>query len=420
MCQYSSNDGFMNDWHLRQLGSYAVGGAALVITEATAVLPEGRITPYCAGLWKDEQILPLKRVVNFLHAHSAYAGIQLSHAGRKASTLPPFSFFAANSTNKTVATEDERGKGWPNEVVGPCAQPFSPAYPSPQALTEEGIHKVVCAFVSSAKRAKEAGFDLIEIHGAHGYLISTFLSPVSNKRTDRYGGSLENRMRMLLEIVQALRHAEVWPAPRALSVRLSCSDWVEGGISVEEIILISQRLQQLGVNLLDCSSGGVDSKQKIPVGPGFQVPFASAIKNNNKGGNLRVGAVGLLTEPEQCEEVLVNGDADLVILARQFLREPYFPLRAAHQLGVSVSWVPQNERGLNSLARDYFSGKKKVVSVSSASAGKPLAGAPVASASPGKPLTNTSYPSNRLALAVAAGFLLGVVCSRAFTISAKL
>lgn len=326
MCEYSCQDGFATDWHLVHLGSRAVGGAGLVFTEATAVLPEGRISPADLGLWKDEHIAPLRRVTDFVHAHGAHAGIQLAHAGRKASTQIPW------QGEGLVAPE---AGGW-SEVVAPSPIPFSPNYPKPQEIDRAGMAKVLAAFRAAVQRADRAGFDVIEIHAAHGYLLQEFLSPLSNQRTDEYGGSLENRARLLLEVVDAVR--EVWPRERPLFVRISTTDWTEGGFDVKQSIRLAALLREHGVDLIDASSGGNIAGASIPVGPGYQTQFAEAIRTQ---AGILTGAVGMITDPAQADHVIRTGQADLVLIAREFLRDPYWPLHAAAALGESASWPVQ-------------------------------------------------------------------------------
>lgn len=328
MCEYSSEDGFANDWHLVHLGSRAVGGAGLVITEAAAVVPEGRISPDDLGIWKDEHVQFLKRITDFIHAQGAVAGIQLAHAGRKASTSSPW---------KGNNPLPEEAGGW--QTVAPSAIPYKSTDPIPKELSRAEIKKCVQDFENAAKRSIDAGFKVIEIHAAHGYLINTFLSPLSNKRTDDYGGSLENRSRFLLEIVDAIR--EVWNEDLPLFVRISAIDWVPGGFTIEDSIELARLLQTKGVDLIDCSSGGVSPEQKIEVAPLYQVQFAEAIKRATR---ILTGAVGMITTPQQAEDILANKQADLIFLARQLLRDPYFPLHAARDLGHDIKWPVQYER----------------------------------------------------------------------------
>ena len=318
MCEYSSNDGHANDWHFVHLGSRAVGGAGLVMTEATAVLPEGRISPQDLGIWSDDHIKTLGRIVSFIHEQGGIAGMQLAHAGRKASTYRPW---------ESEGTVPESEGGWKN-VVAPSAIPFADNYPMPQALTVDGIQEIIAAFAQAARRACEAGFRVIEIHGAHGYLIHEFLSPLSNQRTDNYGGSFENRIRFALETTRAVRAA--WPDKFPLTARLSCSDWAPRGWDLEQSVELSRRLKAEGVDLIDCSSGGIVPDAKIELGPGYQVPFAEKIRRE---ANIATAAVGMITEAKQADEIIRSGKADLVYLAREFLRDPYWPAHAAKALG---------------------------------------------------------------------------------------
>ncbi len=326
MCEYSSINGFANDWHLVHLGSRAVGGAGLVMTEAAAVTAEGRISPEDLGIWNDDHIEFLARITRFIHSQGSVAGVQLAHAGRKASTYRPW------DGNGAVP---EKSGGWKN-VVAPSAIPFAENFVGPQALTPEGIQAVVRAFAESAMRAREAGFRVIEIHAAHGYLISEFLSPLANHRTDEYGGSFENRTRLLLEVVSAIRGA--WPDRAPLFVRISATDWAEGGWTLDESVELAKRLKDSRVDLVDCSSGGNVPPNQIPVGPGYQTPFAERIRREAK---ILTGAVGMITAPAQADHIIRTGQADLVIIAREFLRDPYWPLRAGRDLGYSVPWPVQ-------------------------------------------------------------------------------
>jgi len=319
MCEYSAIDGVPNDWHFVHLGSRAVGGAGLVFTEATAVSPEGRISPGDTGLYNDEQQHAWARIVKFVAEHGAAPGIQLAHAGRKGSTEVPW------RGGKAVTGDD----AWTS--VAPSAIKFEDDYPMPAELDAAGIKKIIVDFAASAKRARDAGFQVIEVHAAHGYLVHEFLSPLSNHRSDAYGGSLENRARLLREIIAAVRRE--WPAPRALFVRVSATDWVEGGWDIGECVQLARWLKDDGVDLIDTSSGGVVPYAKIAPRPGFQVPFAERIRRE---ANIATGAVGLITEAKQAQEILDRGDADLIIMARELLRDPYFPLRAAKELGVKV------------------------------------------------------------------------------------
>ena len=328
MCMYSSEDGFSNNWHLVHLGSRAVGGAGLVISEATAVSPEGRITPDDLGIWKDEHIKGLKEITNFIKENSSVPGIQLAHAGRKASHTSPW------KGGKVVGEEDG---GW--IPVAPSALPFAEDDITPSALDDEGIKKVINDFREASKRAKKAGFQVLEIHAAHGYLLHEFLSPLSNKRNDRYGGSFDNRSRLLLEVTRAVQ--EEWPQEFPLFVRISATDWAEGGWNENESVELAKILKQSGVDLIDCSSGGLVPYAKIPVEKGYQVRFAEKIR---KESNIQTGAVGLITTPEEAEAIISHEQADLVLLAREFLRSPYFPLDAARELGAQIDWPPQYQR----------------------------------------------------------------------------
>jgi 2,4-dienoyl-CoA reductase-like NADH-dependent reductase (Old Yellow Enzyme family) len=318
MCQYSAVDGVPNDWHLVHLGSFARGGAGMVMTEAAAVSPEGRISPADAGLWNDEQRDAWARIVGFVHGQGAGAAVQLAHAGRKASTRPPF------EGGGSVPPEDG---GW--ETVGPSAVAF-PGLPAPRELTREEIDRVVDDFGRAAERAVAAGFDAVEIHAAHGYLLHEFLSPLSNLRDDEYGGSLENRARLLLRVVAAVR--AVVPGTAPVLVRISATDWAEGGWTADDSVALARLLREAGVDLVDVSSGG-NARADIPVEPGYQVPFARRLREE---AGIATGAVGLITEPRQAEQVLADGSADVVLLARAMLREPHWPLRAARELGVAV------------------------------------------------------------------------------------
>ncbi len=328
MCEYSSIDGFANNWHLVHLGSRAVGGAALVITEATAVSPEGRISVGDLGIWKDEHIEKLKEITDFIHDHDAVSGIQLAHAGRKASFDIPW---------ENPLQLDKAHGGW--DTVSASAEVFNPNDKTPIALDIKGIEKVKDDFKAATLRALKAGFKVVEIHAAHGYLIHQFLSPISNRRTDLYGGNFENRIRLLIETVNAVK--EVWPSENPLFVRISASDWADQGWNLEESIQLSGILKNMGVDVIDTSSGGLTLKQEIPLSAGYQVPFASAIK---KDADIATGAVGLITEAQQAETILQKGDADLIFIAREFLRDPYFPLRAAFELGDEVNWPLPYER----------------------------------------------------------------------------
>jgi 2,4-dienoyl-CoA reductase-like NADH-dependent reductase (Old Yellow Enzyme family) len=336
MCEYSSVDGFADDWHLVHLGSRAVGGAGLVLTEAAAILPEGRISPQDLGIWSDDHIEPLARIVQFIHAQGSVAGMQLAHAGRKASTYRPW---------EGRGTVPQEAGGW-KKIVAPSALPFADGDQTPLALTADGIQEIVAAFAAAARRAGDAGFRVIEIHAAHGYLIHEFLSPLSNHRRDEYGGSFENRTRLLREIVAAVRSA--WMERGALFVRISATDWVDGGWDLEQSIELARGLRTLGVDLIDCSSGGSAPHAKVPVGPGYQTPFAERIR---KEAGMMTGAVGMITTPAQAEQIVWTGQADAVLIARELLRDPYWPLRAARELGQAMSWPAQYLRAAPEGAR---------------------------------------------------------------------
>lgn len=328
MCQYSSNDGFAADWHLVHLGSFAVGGAGLVIAEATGISPEARISPQDLGLWKDEHIENLRRITAFIKQQGSVAGIQLAHAGRKASTHAPW------KGRGRVAPDDG---GW--QVVAPSALAYSENYPQPAALDEAGMEKVLHDFEQATVRAIKAGFEVIEIHASHGYLLHQFLSPLTNRRSDRYGGSFENRIRLLLEVADRVNG--VLPAEIPLFVRLPGTDWAEGGWTPDDAVALARILKERGVDVMDVTSGGLVSHQKISTGPAYQLPFASRVKRET---GAVTSAVGLITHATQAESILVNGDADLILLAREFLRDPHFPLRAAHELKEAVAWPVQYER----------------------------------------------------------------------------
>jgi NADH:flavin oxidoreductases, Old Yellow Enzyme family len=325
MCQYSSHDGYANDWHLVHLGSRAVGGAGLVLTEATAVLPEGRISPQDLGIWADKHIEMLSRIVSFIHEQGSVAGMQLAHAGRKASTHRPW---------ETPGAISESEGGW--KVVAPSAVPFTDNYPMPQALTTDGIQEVIAAFAAAARRACQAGFRVLEIHGAHGYLIHEFLSPLSNRREDDYGGSFENRTRLCREIVAGVRSS--WPKELPLFLRISATDWIDGGWNINESVKLAGQLKQMGIDLIDCSSGGNVPHAKIPAGPGYQTAFAERIRREAK---IMTSAVGMITSPVQAEHIIRTEQADAVIMAREFLRDPYWALRAARELEQPIAWPVQ-------------------------------------------------------------------------------
>lgn len=324
MCQYSAENGYANDWHLVHLGSRAVGGAGLIIVEATAVSPEGRISPGDMGLWEEGQIAPLKRIVDFIHANGAVAGIQIAHAGRKASHSAPW---------KGGVQLDSANNGW--TCVAPSPIPFSENETPPVELDKQGIEKIIHDFKRTASFAVKAGFKVLEIHAAHGYLIHEFLSPLTNHRQDKYGGSLENRSRLLLEVTRAVQTE--WPAELPLFVRLSGTDWYEGGWDIGQTVQLAGKLKDAGVDLIDCSSGGNIAAQKIQLGPGYQVPFSEAVRKTG----ILTGTVGLITTAQQAEEILQNDKADLILLGRELLRDPYFPLRAAKELDVKVDWPVQ-------------------------------------------------------------------------------
>jgi len=326
MCQYSCQDGFATDWHLVHLGTRAVGGAAVVMAEATAVEARGRISPHDLGLWLDAHLEPLARVAKFIRDQGAVPAIQLAHAGRKASTARPW------QGGRPVAPAEG---GWP--VVAPSAVPFAEDHPVPQELDATGVAEIVRAFAAAARRARAAGFEIVELHAAHGYLLNQFLSPLSNHRTDGYGGSFEHRIRLVAEVVDAVR--AVWPESLPLWVRISATDWTEtGGWDPPQTVALARALKPRGVDLFDCSSGGTLPRAKIPGGPGFQVPFAEAVRRE---AGLATGAVGFITLPEQAERIVADGRADVILLARQFLRDPYWPLHAARVLGATVAWPVQ-------------------------------------------------------------------------------
>jgi 2,4-dienoyl-CoA reductase-like NADH-dependent reductase (Old Yellow Enzyme family) len=328
MCQYSAREGLPAAWHLVHLGSRAVGGAALVMVEATAVAPEGRISPFDSGIWSDEHAQRFERITRFIQNQESIAAIQLAHAGRKASTDVPW---------KGGRPLGEDADGW--QPLAPSPIPFDTDHPIPREMSDRDIHDVVDQFASAARRSLAAGFQVAEVHMAHGYLLHEFLSPLSNRRTDRYGGSLENRLRLPLEIAKAVRN--IWPQELPLLVRISCTDWVEGGWDLEQSIALCRRLRKLRVDLIDCSSGALVPHAKIPAGPGFQTPFAAAIR---QAADIATGAVGLITSPQQAEQIVATGQADVVLLAREMLRDPYWPLHAARALKSKVAWPVQYER----------------------------------------------------------------------------
>jgi 2,4-dienoyl-CoA reductase-like NADH-dependent reductase (Old Yellow Enzyme family) len=328
MCQYSSNDGFANDWHLVHLGSRAVGGAGLVMQEATAVSSEGRISPGDIGIWKDEHIDNLKNMVGFIHKQGAIAGVQLAHAGRKGSCQIPW------DGGRQIKISDG---GW--KTPAPSAVSYYPGDEKPEALSGEGIQRIAGEFRAAAERAHSVGYKVLELHAAHGYLIHEFLSPLSNLRTDNYGGGFENRIRLLLEIIAEVR--TVWPSDLPLFVRISATDWAEGGWNESESVRLAAILKTKGVDLVDCSSGGLVPHQKIVVGPGYQVPFSEKIKTET---GILTGAVGLITTVHQAEKILAENKADLILMAREELRNPYFPLNASSELKEEVSWPVQYVR----------------------------------------------------------------------------
>lgn len=328
MCQYSSQDGLPTDWHLVHLGSRAVGGAALVMVEATAVSPEGRISPFDSGIWTDEHAQRFERITRFIKQQNSIPSIQLAHAGRKASTDVPWQGGRALS---------EDAGGW--QPIAPSPIPFDAGDPVPREMSARDIEAVVEQFASAARRSLDAGFQVAEVHMAHGYLLHEFLSPLSNRRSDRYGGSLENRLRLPLEVAQAVR--SVWPQELPLFVRISSTDWVEGGWDLEQSIALCKQLKKVGIDLIDCSSGALVPHARIPAGPGFQTPFAAAIR---QAAGIATGTVGLITSPQQAEQIVATGQADVVLLARELLRDPYWPLHAAQALHAEVAWPVQYER----------------------------------------------------------------------------
>lgn len=331
MCQYSSHDGIPTNWHLVHLGSRAVGGAGLVMAEATAVSPEGRISPDDSGLWSDNHSVAFRPVTDFITEQGAIPGVQLAHAGRKASTDAPW---------RGGGPLNEGERGW--QPLAPTPIPFDSGHPLPRGLTYDNLDEIEEQFVSATKRAVTAGFKVVEIHLAHGYLLHQFLSPLTNRRQDEYGGSLENRLRFPLRIVRSAR--EAWPANLPLFVRISATDWANGGWDLGQSVLLVRRLKLLGVDLVDCSSGFAVPSETIPFGPGFQVPFAAAIR---KETGIATGTVGLITDPAQAEQIVATGQADAVFLARQILRDPYWPLHAARSLRVDITWPNQYIRAKN-------------------------------------------------------------------------
>ena len=327
MCQYSSIDGFANDWHMVHLGTRAAGGTGLIFTEATAISPEGRITPSDLGLWHDEHIRGLTRIISFIHKQGAIAGIQLAHAGRKASCAVPW------ENGKQL---DEKNGGW--QTVGPGDVPLIAGDRAPESLDKDGIRKVISDFKQATKRARITGFNIVEIHSAHGYLLHEFLSPLSNLRTDEYGGSFENRTRLLREVVDGVKSE--WPADNPLFLRISATDWAEGGWTLEESVKLAYILKEMSVDLIDCSSGGNVYNARIPASPGYQVPFSEGVRKTG----ILTGAVGFITTASQAEAILQEEKADVVLFARELLRNPYFPLSAARDQGVDITWPDQYMR----------------------------------------------------------------------------
>jgi 2,4-dienoyl-CoA reductase-like NADH-dependent reductase (Old Yellow Enzyme family) len=328
MCQYSAVDGMPGHWHLVHLGSRAIGGAGLVMTEATAVSPEGRITPFDTGIWTREQGAAFREIAGFLRQQGAVAGIQIAHAGRKASTDAPW---------RGGKPLDTGSGGW--QPIAPSPLPFADGYAVPREMTEPDMERVRTAFAAAARRGSEAGFEVVEVHMAHGYLLHEFLSPLTNRRTDAFGGSLENRLRFPVSVARAVR--EEWPELLPVFVRVSATDWVEGGWDLPQTVALARELKAAGVDMVDCSSGGIVPDASIPAGPGFQTPFASAIRRE---ADIATAAVGLITEPAQAEQIVSTGLADAVMVGREFLRDPYWPIHAARHLGVEIPWPSQYER----------------------------------------------------------------------------
>jgi len=328
MCQYSSDDGLPTDWHLVHLGSRAVGGAALVMVEATAVSPEGRISPWDSGIWSAGHASAFSRITRFVREQGSVPAIQLAHAGRKASTHRPW-------LGGKPITPDQGG--W--QPIAPSALAFDVGHPVPREMTARDFDLLLQQFTDSTKWSLDGGFQVVELHMAHGYLLHEFLSPLSNRRQDEYGGSLENRMRLPLRVAKAVR--EIWPAPWPVFVRISATDWAEGGWDLDQSVTFSSELKRLDVDLIDCSSGALVPHVRIPVGPGFQAPFAETIRHAAK---IATGAVGMITEPRQAEEIIASGKADVVLLARELLRDPYWPLHAAAELGDDIAWPEQYGR----------------------------------------------------------------------------
>ncbi len=328
MCQYSAVDGVPADWHMVHLGSRAIGGAALVMTEATAVSPEGRISPFDTGIWSREQAAEFRKIAGFLRRHGAVAGIQIAHAGRKASTDVPW---------RGGKPLDIGNGGW--QPIAPSPLPFADGYAVPREMTEADMERVRTEFAAAARRGHEAGFEVVEVHMAHGYLLHEFLSPLTNRRTDAFGGSMENRFRFPVSVARAVR--EEWPERLPVFVRVSATDWVEGGWDLPQTIALARELRTVGIDMVDCSSGGAVPDAKIPAGPGFQAPFAAAVRLE---AGIATGAVGMITEPAQADRIVSTGMADAILIAREFLRDPYWPLHAARSLGVDIPWPSQYER----------------------------------------------------------------------------
>ncbi|GFO55125.1 oxidoreductase [Geomonas sp. Red276] len=331
MCQYSSKDGLPTDWHLVHLGSRAVGGAGLVMVEATAVTPQGRISPDDSGIWSAEHAAAFAPITRFIREQGAVAGIQLAHAGRKASTELPW---------RGGGPLDAKNRGW--QTIAPSAIPFAPGHLVPREATSHDLENILGQFTLATRRCVEAGFQVVELHMAHGYLLHEFLSPLSNQRTDEFGGSLENRLRFPLRVAKAVR--EIWPEHLPLFVRVSATDWIEGGWEISQTVELAKRLKEIGVDLIDCSSGGLVPEAAPPFGPGFQVPFATAVRQQ---AGIATGAVGFVSDPAQAEQVVATGLADVVFLARGMLKDPYWPLSAARALGVDLTWPVQYERAKN-------------------------------------------------------------------------
>ena len=329
MCQYSSSDGYANDWHLVHLGQFAVGGAGVVLAEATAVTADGRISSHDLGLWKDEHIEMLARIGRFIRAQGAVWGSQLAHAGRKASTARPWEGGGPANLGDS---------GW-TPIAAPSAVPYDAGYQTPVALDDDGIARVVEAFKQAALRGLRAEMQIVEVHAGHGYLLHQFLSPLSNTRTDRYGGTFDNRIRIVREVTTAIR--SVWSEELPIAIRLSSSDWTEGGWTVEDTAALARLLREDGADLIDCTSGGVVPKVRIPIGPGYQVQFAEEVRRNS---GVTTAAVGMITRPEQADTIVRTGQADMVFLARELLRDPHWPMRAARELGHELFWPPQYQR----------------------------------------------------------------------------